>query len=300
MSTEKSLPKEMTTDEPEKGSSSQNIPEETINIFENILRISSEKEIPSYRNSSARRLLLEQCETERENKKANEICNALEGKISFPSFDEDPTSMIFNSLVEETACFLRNEIFLFDIRNAINELHTVEGWSMILDPKETPEEWENKIDKILEEIEMREEFSQHIVEMEKVREILRYYCKLLKTFPAVLRCGQYNLSYFLELLKYGRIERFNDLSNFEKEDGEHHMVHKTIEKVMITVCKINMLMMSSSGIQGLVSGVTKPLEWDSVQDKEGLSKQAFIEYNEYLVENDFFSSNNNPGRCCIS
>ena len=96
-------------------------------------------------------------------------------------FLENPTSSFLDSFMGDFKKLTDNKEFVEGVVGKLDELHTVEEWIEILDPKEDFHVYTQKIDKILEEIELREDFGKYIVEMEKLREILRYNSKILNT-----------------------------------------------------------------------------------------------------------------------
>jgi len=233
-------------------------------------------------------------------------------------FFKNPFSTILGSLTKDWDKLQDNKEFSRDIKNAVDELHTTGEWIEILNPRENHKMWIDKLDGILEEIELREDFLDYIVEMEKLREILKQYTNTLSSFPIAAKFGRYQICYFLELLRYGMFTRLSEYDKLTSTTGEEsptaegssslngdekeHMVVSTVNKIMFTTVHIMMRTMSDCGLAGIFSKDIKPIKWGHEEENDNkLSKQAFIEFNEYLVEKDFFTSQKSEStECCIS
>ena len=118
--------------------------------------------------------------------------------------------------------------------------------------------------------------------------------------------------YYLELLRYGGFTRISEyrqlLKNEEENDEKPPMVAFILNKIMSTVVYVVIRTLTGQDLQNMCSGTLKPVEWGSAEEsmlnekgKHLLSKQAFIEFNEYLVEKDFFVPRKSGIlSCCIS
>lgn len=200
----------------------------------------------------------------------------------------------FNSLQKDAIGLAENKEFLEDLVVMISGLHTIEEWIEITNPKEKPEIWFKKLDEKLEEIEIREDFSEYIVEMEKLRELLQNSFNMIKWIPIILKCSQCSSCYYLELLRYGGFERLSEYLDMVKVgDGEKpHMLVTLLDKIVFTIYYMSMNII-------LNRGANTQLEWGTKEENEKkLSKQAFMEYNDYLLENGVFDSQSFGG-CTI-
>lgn len=210
---------------------------------------------------------------------------------------EYPTISGFDYLQKDIIILFENKKFFEDMVVTISDLHTIEEWIEILNPEEKSDVWYKKIDDKLEEIEIREDFSKYIVEMEKLRELFRNSFNMVKWMPIVLKCSQCSLCYYLKLLEYGNFKRISEYSDMVKiEDGEKpHMLNILLNKIIFTIHYISMNII-------LNGRSVKPLEWGTKEENEKkLSKQAFMEYNDYLLENGVFDSQrlSSLGGCTI-
>ena len=188
-----------------------------------------------------------------------------------------------------------NEKFLMDLGTKIGEKYSIDDLLDLLNLYKVggEREWISKVDELLEEIEVLEEFSEYIVEMEKLREFIRTYLCVVILIPKVLCIGRATIAYLLEVLKYAGFTRLNNIIQLEKEEretGKQDMFLTVYDRILSTVSYVALKIVSGD-IKGVICGsvVLAPLRWSETEEKDlddlgkpRLDKQAWIEFNEYL------------------
>jgi len=175
------------------------------------------------------------------------------------------------------------------------------------------EEWISRIDEFFEGIEILDEFVDYIVEMEKLREIIRTYLCMFIIAPRVVALIRATLAYLLIVLQYGQITRLSEVTEREKAEqrsGEEDILLSVYYRIFATVTYMTMKTFLTQAPQFVMGGIgARPIEWTTEESSElddrgklKLDIGAWRDFNEYLVEcGDIFAdpTNNNPQQGCV-
>jgi hypothetical protein len=201
----------------------------------------------------------------------------------------------------------KNEHFIKELIKSYSELYSIEDSIKIFNPDNRGVSVIEKLDTILEEIEMKDELTEYIVEIELLREELSKRNEFnIKLFPIINKIMHYCVAFFLEILSYGNINSFYEyyqLSKEKNEDGNPPMIIRLLNKIIQTLILIGINCYSGA----MFSDNIAELKWDEyfnsiIDDKEGkhfFSEQVYIEFNEYLLERNFFEDNKKIKQECI-
>lgn len=216
---------------------------------------------------------------------------------------------IFNevTLRSDIEKFFTNE-FSDALKDVIGRMYTISDLFEILNSYVIGNElaWISKIDDFLKEIELLDEFSKYVVQMEKLREIIRTYACMFLIYPEGLSLIRAAFAYMLVVLQYGGIERLNAISQREKierETGNDDFLLKIYYRIYVTVFCLTLKIFVLRIITG--KDIT-PLEWSDNEalqlDDQGrpvLDCGAWRDFNEYLVECGVIECRQNQQPCIL-
>jgi hypothetical protein len=220
---------------------------------------------------------------------------------------------IANTFSQNDKSFLRleelrdNEPFVKELFKSYSELYSIEDSIKIFNPDNREVSVIEKLDNILEEIEMKDELAEYIVEIELLREELSKRDKFFKkVIPVMNKFIHYCVGYFLEILSYGNINSFYEYYELSKELDENEnqpMIILFLSKVVRTLLIIGTTCYTTSLFTGTISELRWNEIYNTIIDEKGkniVSLQVHTEFNEYLTEKGFFENQPNKEVCIIS
>jgi hypothetical protein len=204
---------------------------------------------------------------------------------------------------------LENKHFLKLLVKSYSELYSIEDSLKLLNPEDVVTEPDNTtkvIDMILERIELKEEFAEYIVEIELIKELLLKNSKFISnTSPIIHVFSRHFISYIFKVLSYGNIKslyEYYELLQDLDEEGKPPMVVTILSKIIFTLQLVWVKSFNIAFITNTIPELNFHQPCYSIVNEKGLyllSKQVFVEFNQYLLEKSFFEKQT-PRECIIS
>ena len=146
-------------------------------------------------------------------------------------------------------------------------------------------EWIVYVDDILEEIELRDTFADHIIEMEDLRELVAKYFSTLLSFPEIflfiVRAG---ILYHIDVIESINIKKLSDIKKYHPD----HTVWKVYERSIRTVMSfafdfLKRRILASMGVDfdaiEILEGELDPYVWDDFEEYMKNDENIIVEEN---------------------